>query len=83
MLILLNQYIFIEVMGNLHDNKPIKCISRPPTLFTNKAKQAFFKQSKTGLFHYIVLHCIGFYDVNLTISPLDRPIPEEFTRGFP
>ena len=29
-------------------------------LFTNKAKQAF----------YIVLHCIVFYDVNLTISPL-------------
>ena len=29
-------------------------------LFTNKAKQAF----------YIVLNCIVFYDVNLTISPL-------------
>ena len=27
-----------------------------------------------GLFNYFVLHCIVFYDVNLTISPLDRLI---------
>ena len=32
-----------------------------------------------GLFYYIVLHCIVFDDVNLTISPLDRPITAEFT----
>ena len=30
-----------------------------------------------------LLHCILlFYDVNLTISPLDRPITAEFTKGF-
>ena len=34
-----------------------------------------------GLFNYIVVHYI-FYDVNLTISPLDRPITAEFTKGF-
>ena len=27
-----------------------------------------------GLFNYILLHCIVFIDVNLTLSPLDRPI---------
>ena len=46
---------------------------RPTALFTNKAKQAFLIT-----FCYIVL----FYDVNLTISPLDRPIKAEFTKGF-
>ena len=35
---------------------------------------------QTGLFYYIVLHCIVFYDVNITISPLDRPITTEFTK---
>ena len=32
------------------------------------------------------LHCVRlycFYDVNLTIWPLDRPITAEFTKGFP
>ena len=38
-----------------------KCILKPTALFTNKAKRAMC---------YIVF----FYDVNLTISPLDRPI---------
>ena len=41
-----------------------------------------YKESKTDLFNYIVLHCFDFDDVNLTISPLDRPIPAEFTKGF-
>ena len=42
-----------------------------------------YRQSYTGLFNYIVLYCIVFfYDVNLTISPLDRPITVEFTKGF-
>ena len=41
-----------------------KCILRHNTLFTNKVKR--------GLFNYIVLQCIVFYDVNLAISPLDR-----------
>ena len=35
-----------------------------------------------GLFTYIVLHCI-FNDINLRISPLDRPITAEYTKGFP
>ena len=35
-----------------------------------------------GLFNYIVLHCIVVYDVNLTISSLDRPITAVFTKGF-
>ena len=52
MLILLNHYMFKEVMRYLHD------------------------------INYIVLHCIVFYDVNLTIYSLDRPIPAEFTKGF-
>ena len=30
--------------------------------------------------HCITLYC--FYDVNLTILPLDRPITAEFTKGF-
>ena len=51
--------------------RPIKCILRATALFTNKAKWAFF----------ITLYC--FYDVNMTISPLDRPITAEFTKGFP
>ena len=42
-----------------------------------------YKQSKMGLFNYIVLHCIDFDDVNFTISPFDRPTPAEFTKGFP
>ena len=29
--------------------------------------------------HCVTLYC--FYDVNLTISPLDRPITAEFTKG--
>ena len=41
-----------------------------------------YKQSKTGLFNYIVLHSSAFYDVNLTISPLDRSITSEFTKGI-
>ena len=44
-------------------------------LFTNKAKQAF-----------LITLCYTelFYDVNLIdlISPLDRPITAEFTKGF-
>ena len=40
------------------------------------------KQSKMGLFNYIVLHCIAFDDINLKILPLDRPIITEFTKGF-
>ena len=42
--------------------------------FTNKAFRAF-------LLHCVTLYC--FYDVNLTISPLDRPVTAEFKRGFP
>ena len=42
-----------------------------------------YKQSKTDLFNYIVLYCIEFYDVNLTISPFDRPITAERTKEFP
>ena len=38
---------------------------------------------KTHCFVNTVLHCIVFYDVNLTISPLDSPITTEFTKGFP
>ena len=41
------------------------------------------KQSQTGLFIYIVLHCNDFNDVNLIISPLDRPVTAEVTKGFP
>ena len=40
-----------------------------------------YKQSKTGLYSYILLHCI-FYEVNITIWPLDRPVTAEFTKGF-
>ena len=35
-----------------------------------------------GLFIYNVLHCI-FNDINLRISPLDRPRTAEYTKGFP
>ena len=35
-----------------------------------------------GLFYYIVLQCTVFYDINLTILPLNRPITAEFTEGF-
>ena len=52
----------------------MKCILRPAALFANKAKQS--------LFYYIVLHCIVFYDVNLTISPLDWPITAGFQQVF-
>ena len=41
-----------------------------------------YKQSYTGLSNYIVLQYVGFYDVNLTISPFDRPITAEFIKGF-
>ena len=61
------------IISGLEANK-IKCILRPTSLFTSKA---------TGLFNYTVLNCIDIYDVNLTISPLYRPITAEFTnRGF-
>ena len=40
------------------------------------------KQTYMEILDYIVLHCIDFYDVNLTISPLDRLIPGEFTKEF-
>ena len=50
-----------------------KCILRPTALFLNKAKQAFFIT-----LCYIVLF---FNHVSLTISPLDRPITPEFTKG--
>ena len=56
-LILLNHYIFVEVMRYLHDNK-----------WFGSQKMHL----KTHFFNYIVLHCIVFYDINLTISPLDR-----------
>ena len=36
-----------------------------------------YKKSQTGLFNYIVLI---FYDVNLTISPLDMSITAGFTK---
>ena len=47
----------------------------PTALFTNKAKRAF-----------LITLCyveLVFNDKNLTISPLDRPIPAEFAKGFP
>ena len=76
MVILLKHYMFNEVRRHLRDNKwfgsPIKYTLRPTALFTNKARWAFF----------ITLCYIVFYDVNLTISPLDRPRPAEFT-NFP
>ena len=34
------------------------------------------------LYSYIVSHCSGLYDVNITILPLDRSIIAEFTKGF-
>ena len=51
-----------------------ECILRLTALFTNKSKQAFLITM-----YYIVLF---FYDVNLTISKLDRPITAEFTKGI-
>ena len=45
---------------------------RSTALFTNKAKGAFFITMC-----YIVLF---FYNANLTISPLDRPITAKFTK---
>ena len=46
---------------------------RPTGLFANKAKRAF-----------LITFCytVWFYYINLTISPLDRPITAEFTKGF-
>ena len=41
-----------------------------------------YKQSLTGLFNYIELHCFVFYDVNITILQFDRSIAAEFTKGF-
>ena len=54
--------------------KPIKCILRHTALFRFKAKRAFLIT-----LCYILMF---FYDVNLTISPFDRPITAEFTKGF-
>ena len=42
---------------------------------------ALFTGFLNGPFNYVVLHCIVCYDVNLTISPLDRTIIAEFTNG--
>ena len=64
-------------MRYLHDNK---CLEANKMHF--KTHCFVYKQNKTGLFNYIVLHCIDFYDVNLTISPLDRSITAEFAKGF-
>ena len=40
----------------------------------------FIYKQITGLSSYIVSHCFILNQVNLTISPLDRPA--EFTKGF-
>ena len=53
--------------------KTIKCILRPTALSQTKLNGSF-------LLHCVILHC--FYDVNITISPLDWPITEGFTKGF-
>ena len=57
------------IISGLED---IKRILKPTALFKNKAKWAF------------LLHCVTFcfYDINLTISPLDRLITVEFRKGF-
>ena len=41
-----------------------------------------YKQSLMGRFYYIVLLYIVCNDVKLIISPLDRPVTAEFTKGF-
>ena len=78
MLILLNHYMIIGDMRYLHDNKwfgsQYNAFQDPMLCLQTKLN---------GRFNYIVLHCIVFYDVNLTISLLDRPITAEFTKGFP
>ena len=75
MVILLNSYMFNEVMRYLHDIRWFYKMQFRTHCFV-------YKQSKTGFFNYNVLHCIDFDDVNLTISPFDRPITAEFTKGF-
>ena len=50
-------------------SKPIKCILKPTALFT--------KPNGPFKLHCVILYC--FYDVNVTNSPLDRPITAEFT----
>ena len=52
-----------------------KCICLPSALFT-KLNGPYI------CFNNIVLHCIVFHDVNLSISPRDRPMLAEFTKGF-
>ena len=52
--------------------KPIKCILRLTTLFTNKINGSFQLDCVT-------LYC--FYDAHLTILPLNRLITTEFTKG--
>ena len=69
--------MFNEVMSYLHDNK---WFSSHKMQF--KTYCFVYKQSETALFNYSLLHFIDFDDVNLTISPLDRPTPAEFTKGF-
>ena len=54
-------------------------------LEANKMHLLCYK-SKTKLNGPFLLHCVTlccFYDVNLTISPLDRPITAVFTKWFP
>ena len=62
MFILLNHYMFVEVMRFLQDNKwkLIKCILRPIAQFTNKAERAFFIT-----LCYISLF---FYDVSYNLA---------------
>ena len=38
------------------------------------------KLNRPFLLHFVTLHC--FYDINLTISPLYRPVTAQFTKGF-
>ena len=68
--------MFIEVMGYLHVNKRLEA-----NQMHFKTLCFVYKQRQTGLFNYIELHCILFYDGNHIISPLDRPITAEFTKG--
>ena len=75
MFILLNHYMFVEVMRFLQDNKwkLIKCILRPIAKFTHKAKQAFF----------ITLCYISLFFMRyLTLLPMARPLTSGFTNGF-
>ena len=72
MLILLNYYMFTELMWCLHDNKWFG--SQEMYFKTHyKAKQAFLVTS---------CYSVLFHDVNITIWPLDRPIIAEFTKRF-